>query len=412
MTSPLTERCMSVTSSGRSSTSTTIRWHSGLFRVIALAMSCMIVVLPAFGRRHDQGALPLADRHDQVDHPGGQLVAGGLQAQPLVRVQRGELGELGALLGLLDRLAVDAVEADQRVELLPLVGRVAAFLRAPARRRSRRRRGAGRSCAPCSSRRRRRSGRPGSRRCARTRSCRARRGCRRPAGRRRPRGVRCRGRVATAAACRLAAALAARLRSGIGGHAGPGGRRHRRRRRVVAAVVVVAAAGSAALVLTALVLCRPGSAGRRGCRAGRPLPLSALSALALSCRPALASVPRCLVGLAGLGLRAVLLVLRPWPARPPPAPPARGSAERRSRRCCAGWDSASACSGAAVARRCSAGAWPAASAGAVAVRWRRRLGVAAGAGVGLATALTDGGDQLALAHAGGALDTDLLGQSA
>ena len=40
---------MSVTSSGRSSTSTTIRWHSGLFWVIALAMSCRIVVLPAFG---------------------------------------------------------------------------------------------------------------------------------------------------------------------------------------------------------------------------------------------------------------------------------------------------------------------------------------------------------------------------
>ena len=49
MTSPFTERCMSVTSSGRSSTSTTIRWHSGLFWVIALAMACMIMVLPVFG---------------------------------------------------------------------------------------------------------------------------------------------------------------------------------------------------------------------------------------------------------------------------------------------------------------------------------------------------------------------------
>ncbi|COY44888.1 Uncharacterised protein [Mycobacterium tuberculosis] len=49
MTSPLTERCISVTSSGRSSTSTTMRWHSGLFLVIALAMSCRIVVLPALG---------------------------------------------------------------------------------------------------------------------------------------------------------------------------------------------------------------------------------------------------------------------------------------------------------------------------------------------------------------------------
>ena len=48
MTSPLTERSKSVTSSGRSSTSTTIRWHSGLFVVIELAIDCMIIVLPAF----------------------------------------------------------------------------------------------------------------------------------------------------------------------------------------------------------------------------------------------------------------------------------------------------------------------------------------------------------------------------
>ena len=49
MTSPFTDRCMSVTSSGRSSTSTTMRWHSGLFVVIAFAIACRIVVLPAFG---------------------------------------------------------------------------------------------------------------------------------------------------------------------------------------------------------------------------------------------------------------------------------------------------------------------------------------------------------------------------
>ena len=97
MTSPFTDRCMSVTSSGRSSTSTTIRWTSGLFVVIALAMACMTIVLPAFGRRDDQRPLALADRHHQVDDPGGQDVRLGLQAQPLVRVQRGQLGELGAV---------------------------------------------------------------------------------------------------------------------------------------------------------------------------------------------------------------------------------------------------------------------------------------------------------------------------
>ena len=49
MTSPLTVRWKSVTSSGRSSTSTTIRWTSGLFVAIALAIACMIIVLPALG---------------------------------------------------------------------------------------------------------------------------------------------------------------------------------------------------------------------------------------------------------------------------------------------------------------------------------------------------------------------------
>ena len=47
MTSPLTERSKSVTSSGRSSTRTTMRWHSGLLVVIELAIDCMIIVLPA-----------------------------------------------------------------------------------------------------------------------------------------------------------------------------------------------------------------------------------------------------------------------------------------------------------------------------------------------------------------------------
>ena len=47
MTSPLTARCMSVTSSGRSSTRTTMRWHSGLLVVMALASACITIVLPA-----------------------------------------------------------------------------------------------------------------------------------------------------------------------------------------------------------------------------------------------------------------------------------------------------------------------------------------------------------------------------
>ena len=59
MTSPLTERCMSVTSSGRSSTSTTIRWHSGLLRVIAFAIACSTIVLPALGGETISARWPL-----------------------------------------------------------------------------------------------------------------------------------------------------------------------------------------------------------------------------------------------------------------------------------------------------------------------------------------------------------------
>ena len=49
MTSPLTVRRMSVTSSGRSSMSSTISFTSGWFNSIEVAIVFMIVVLPAFG---------------------------------------------------------------------------------------------------------------------------------------------------------------------------------------------------------------------------------------------------------------------------------------------------------------------------------------------------------------------------
>ena len=49
MTSPLTERCMSVTSSGRSSISSTISATSGWLCVIELAIVCSSIVLPVRG---------------------------------------------------------------------------------------------------------------------------------------------------------------------------------------------------------------------------------------------------------------------------------------------------------------------------------------------------------------------------
>ncbi|HEY2056757.1 MAG TPA: hypothetical protein VGH57_00190 [Amycolatopsis sp.] len=51
--------------------------------------------LAGLRRRDDQRALPLPDRRDEVEHPGGQLVAAGLEDEPLVRVHRGEIPELG-----------------------------------------------------------------------------------------------------------------------------------------------------------------------------------------------------------------------------------------------------------------------------------------------------------------------------
>ena len=53
--------------------------------------------LAGLRRRDDQAALALADRRDQVDDPGGQDAGLGLQAQPLLRVERRELVELGAV---------------------------------------------------------------------------------------------------------------------------------------------------------------------------------------------------------------------------------------------------------------------------------------------------------------------------
>ena len=49
ITSPRIERRMSVTSSGRSPISSTIRWMSGLLAAMPWAIDCRSIVLPAFG---------------------------------------------------------------------------------------------------------------------------------------------------------------------------------------------------------------------------------------------------------------------------------------------------------------------------------------------------------------------------
>ncbi len=59
ITSPFTERCMSVTSSGRSSINSTMRYNSGWFAVIEWAMFCSSTVLPVRGGETISARWPL-----------------------------------------------------------------------------------------------------------------------------------------------------------------------------------------------------------------------------------------------------------------------------------------------------------------------------------------------------------------
>ena len=74
-------------------------------------------------RADDQTPLPEADGHDQVDHPHLDLVGGGLHADPLVGVQRGQVVE-GDLAGQqVGVLVVDRLDAEQGEVALVLLGR-------------------------------------------------------------------------------------------------------------------------------------------------------------------------------------------------------------------------------------------------------------------------------------------------
>src|SRR6516165_1722023 len=75
--------------------------------------------LAGLRRRYDEATLALADRGDEVNDPRGHDAGIGLQAEPVLRVQRHQLGELRPDAGGLRVEAVYLVQADQRVELLP-----------------------------------------------------------------------------------------------------------------------------------------------------------------------------------------------------------------------------------------------------------------------------------------------------
>ena len=127
MTSPLTVRRMSVTSSGRSSMSSTMSLTSGLFGSIDLAIVFMTVVLPALGgdTMMPRWPLPIGDTRSMMRAVMLVGSVGSSRRQPLVGEQRGEVLEAGAALGRLGIAAVDGVDLEQRRVLLVATGRPA-----------------------------------------------------------------------------------------------------------------------------------------------------------------------------------------------------------------------------------------------------------------------------------------------
>ena len=70
-----------------------------------------------FRRRHNQTALAHADRRTEVDDAGGHVLGGtvaALQAQALVRVQRGQVFKQNLVLGVFRLVVVDVINFEQR----------------------------------------------------------------------------------------------------------------------------------------------------------------------------------------------------------------------------------------------------------------------------------------------------------
>ena len=80
-----------------------MRWTSGLFVAIALAICCSTIVLPALGgaTMRPRWPLPIGDTRSMMRVES--FVRLGLEAQALLRVERRQLAELDAGRGLLDR---------------------------------------------------------------------------------------------------------------------------------------------------------------------------------------------------------------------------------------------------------------------------------------------------------------------
>ena len=103
-----------MTSSGRSATSRTISLTSGWFCPMALGDLLDDDGLAGARRGDDEAALPLADRRDEVHDAHIHVLRVGLEAQALLRIERGELVERDFLVDDVGRLVVDRLDAQQR----------------------------------------------------------------------------------------------------------------------------------------------------------------------------------------------------------------------------------------------------------------------------------------------------------
>ena len=82
--------------------------------------------LAGLGRRHDDAALALADRRDQVEDAAADVFRGtvaAFEAERLAREQRGQVLEQDLVLGSFRRLAVDVVDLEQREVAFPVFWR-------------------------------------------------------------------------------------------------------------------------------------------------------------------------------------------------------------------------------------------------------------------------------------------------
>ena len=67
-------------------------------------------------RRHDQRALPFADRRNDVDHPRGKILASWIldfQAKPLMRVQGRQIVEMHLVTSIFRLLEIDGVASEE-----------------------------------------------------------------------------------------------------------------------------------------------------------------------------------------------------------------------------------------------------------------------------------------------------------